>query len=214
MSNQNSDREKLKQHIRNNHTSVYLTLVSVIVALALGDLFSQVREIYVKAGIEATSALLWLQIVGAFGAAFGVWVGYCHIFITTRWVLGIWDALSVMSLLIALYLINTTVGAANPAWWFFALGIHHIAGGIILFVNMHRAREEPDIVNDALPAPYSLPFYYLIFFGSLALLFGLLVFKGLVGDSVSVLFASVTTVFGIYWSFLWVKAWRKSVGFP
>jgi len=95
MTNPNKDREALKKHIRDNHTSVYLTLVSVIVALALGDLFSQVREIYVTAGIEATSALLWLQIVGAFGAAFGVWVGYCHIFITTRWILGIWDALSV-----------------------------------------------------------------------------------------------------------------------
>jgi hypothetical protein len=214
MTNPNKDREALRKHIRDNHTSVYLTLVSVIVALALGDLFSQVREIYVTAGFEATSALLWLQIVGAFGAAFGVWVGYCHIFITTRWILGIWDALSVMSLLIALYVINTTVGAANPAWWFFALGVHHIAGGIILFVNMRRARAEPDTVNDALPAPYSLPFFYLIFFGGLSLFFGLLVFMRMVGDSISVLFASVTTIAGIYWSFLWVKAWRKSVGLP
>jgi len=213
MTNPDNDRELLRKQIRGNFTSVYLTLVSIIVALALGDLVTQVRAIYSVAGPEATTALLWLQVIGAFGAAFGVWVGYCHIFITTRWILGIWDALSVMTLLIALYLINSTVGLDNPAWWFFALGAHHIAGGVILFVNMRRARTEPDIVHDALPAPHSWPFYYLMIFGSLALIFGLLIFTDTVGGSTTVSFAAVTSLCGTYWSFLWVRAWRKSVGF-
>jgi len=191
---------------------VYLTLVSIIVALALEDLFSRVREIYSLVGPDATSVLLWLQITGAFCAALGVWVGYCHILITTRWILGIWDALSVLSLLVALFLINTTVGAANPGWWFFAVGIHALGGGGILYVNLRRAMKEPDVVNDALPAPNSWSFFHLVVSGCLTVIFGLAILSGVVGAFASTLFAAVTVVLVASWSIVWVNAWRKSVG--
>jgi hypothetical protein len=156
--------------------------------------------------------LLWLQILGAFAAAFATWVGYCHIFITTRWILGIWDALSVMTLLVTLFLINSFVGAENPAWWFCALGAQSIAGGIILYVNMRRASMEPGIINDAMPAPNSWPVYHLIVSGALILLFALLVSMDLVSDFLLLLLTAAAIFFIVSWAFLWVHAWRKSVG--
>ncbi len=212
MTNPNNDREALGRHIRDSHPMVYLTLVSIIVALALEDLFSQVREIYALAGPDATSVLLWLQIIGAFSTALGVWVGYCHILITTRWILGIWDALSVMSLLVSLFLINTTVGAANPGWWFFAIGVHALAGGGILYVNLRRAMKEPNVVNDALPAPNSWSFFHLMITGGLTVILGLVVFSGVVSAFIISLFAAAVVVLVVSWSFVWVNAWRKSVG--
>ena len=208
----NSDREALKKQIRDNHPNVYLTLVSIIVALALEDLLSLVREIYRVGEPEAITVLLWLQIVGAFSAAFATWVGYCHILITTRWILGIWDALSVMTLLVTLFLINSFVGAESPAWWFSALGAQSIAGGIILYVNMRRASMEPGIIHDAMPAPNSWPVYHLILSGALILLFALLVSLDLVSDFVALLLTASAIFFIVSWAFLWVHAWRKSVG--
>lgn len=207
------DRDALKKQIRDSHPNVYLTLVSIIVALALEDLFSLVREIYTVAGPEAVTVLLWLQILGAFAAAFSTWVGYCHIFITTRWILGIWDALSVMTLLVTLFLINSFVGAENSAWWFCAMGAQSFAGGTILYVNMHRAKMEPGIVNDAMPPPNSWPVYHLLVCGGLMPIFALLVFMG-VSDFVVALFTAVAVLFIVSWAFVWVHAWRKSVGIP
>ena len=211
MSDSDKKREQLKQHIRDNHTSVYLTIVSIIVALALGDLFTHVREIFKAGGAEASSVLLWIQIIGAFSAAFNVWVGYCHIFITVSWILGIWDALSVMLLLIVLYLINTTVGAENSAWWLAAMSIIFLSGGCILYENLHRAKAEGGVINDALPEPKSMPFIFMMIAGSIMLLFSFLVFAEIVSALTEVVFAASATVAAAYWSFLWVKEWRKSV---
>lgn len=207
-----SDRNALIKQIRDSHPSVYLTMVSIIVALALEDLFSLVREIYTVAGPEAVTVLLWLQILGAFSSAFATWVGYCHIFITTRWILGIWDALSVMTLLVTLFLINSFVGAENSAWWFCAMGAQSFAGGTILYVNMRRARIEPGVAHDAMPAPNSWPVYHLMICGCLLLIFALLVFRGVVSDFVVALFAAAAIFFVVSWAFVWVRAWRKSVG--
>jgi hypothetical protein len=212
MKNTSSDREALIKQIRDNHPNVYLTLVSIIVALALEDLFSLVREFYTVEGPEAVTVLLWLQIIGAFAAAFATWVGYCHIFITTRWILGIWDALSVMTLLVTLFLINSFVGAENSAWWFCAMGAQSFAGGTILYVNMRRARIEPGVIHDAMPAPNSWPVYHLMVSGGLLLIFALLVFMDVVSNFMVALFAAAAVIFVFSWAFVWVHSWRKSVG--
>jgi len=211
MKSAEDERSDLTRHIRDNHPQVYLTLVSIIVALALEDLFSQVRNIYAAGGPEVTTVLLWLQIAGAFFAAFNVWVGYCHILITSRWVLGIWDALSVMSLLIILFLINSTVGASTAAWWLFAVGALLIAGAIILYVNLNRARSEPDNFHDALPPPRSRSVYHLLIAGLVTLTFGVLVFLEAVGSLLTGIFSASTVMFAVSWAFVWVDAWTKSV---
>jgi hypothetical protein len=117
-----------------------------------------------------------------------------------------------MTLLVTLFLINSFVGASNSAWWFCAMGAQSFAGGIILYVNMRRARIEPGVVHDAMPAPNSWPVYHLMISGGLMLIFALLVFGGAVSDLVVVLFAIVAVIFVVSWAFVWVGAWRKSVG--
>lgn len=207
-----NDNERLLQHIRNNYASVYLTIVSVIVALALGDLFTQVREIYGSGGAISAPVLLWAQVISAFSAALCVWVGYCHIFITVSWILGIWDALSVMILLIALFLINTTVGLESSAWWFWAVGFATLCGGAILYVNMRNARLKSGLGIDALPNPSSWPVIYLFLFGSLSVLYGGLVFFQAIGRALELLLAVTVAITSMYWPFLWVKAWRRGLG--
>jgi hypothetical protein len=116
-----------------------------------------------------------------------------------------------MLLLIVLYLINTTVGAENPAWWLGSMSIVFLAGGGILYVNLHRAKVEEGIINDALPEPKSWPFIFMMITGSMTLLFSFLVFAEIVSTFTEVVFAALTTLAAAYWSFLWVKTWRKSV---
>ena len=212
MSDSKNDNERLVQHIRNNYASVYLTIVSVIVALALGDLFTQVREIYSSGEATIAPVLLWVKVISAFSAALCVWVGYCHIFITVSWILGIWDALSVMILLIALFLINTTVGLDSSAWWFWAVGFTTLCGGAILYVNMKNAQLKSGLGIHALPNPNSWPVIYLFLFGILSGFYGCLVFFQAIGRTVELLLAVTVAVTSTYWPFLWVKAWRKGLG--
>ena len=212
MSYSTNDNERLLQHVRNNYASVYLTIVSVIVALALGDLFTQVREIYSSGEAIGAPFLLWVKVISAFGAALCVWVGYCHIFITVSWILGIWDALSVMILLVALFLINTTVGLESSAWWFWAVGFATLSGGTILYVNMRNAQLKSGLAADALPAPHSWPVIYLFLFGGMAVLYGCLIFFQVIGTTLELLLAVTVAFTAMCWPFLWVKAWRKGLG--
>lgn len=211
MKSADDDRGDLKRHIRDNHPQVYLTLVSIIVALALEDLFSQVRGIYSVPASDVSTVLLWLQIAGAFFAAFNVWVGYCHILITSRWILGIWDALSVTSLLIFMFVLNSTVGASTGAWWLGTTGVLLFVAAVILYVNLNRAMSEPGNFGDALPHPMSWPVYHLVIAGVFTLSFSILVFLDVVGESVAAIFTAITLLFSVSWSFIWVDAWRKAV---
>jgi len=212
MSDSNNEYEELIQHIRANYASVYLTIVSVIVALALGDLFTQVREMYSSGQTISAHVLLWAKIVYAFGAALCVWVGYCHIFITVSWVLGIWDALSVMILLVALFLINTTVGLDNSAWWFLTVGFFCISGGAILVVNMNNAQLKSGLKVDVLPTPRSWPVIYPFVFALVALVSAFLVLSQTIGQKVEILLAATVAIAQFYWAFLWVRTWRRGLG--
>jgi len=212
MSNSNNEYEELIQHVRANYASVYLTIVSVIVALALGDLFTQVREIYSSGETISAPVLLWVKVAYAFSAALCVWVGYCHIFITVSWILGIWDALSVMILLVALYLINTTVGLDNSAWWFLTVGFFSVTAGAILVVNMKNAQLESGLGVDALPSPRSWPVIYAFVFGFSSLLSAFLVLSQAIGDKAELLLAVAITIAQFYWAFLWVWTWRRGLG--
>lgn len=214
MSNREATHERLIKHIRNNYASVYLTIISVIVALALGDLFNQVRDIYSAGEVSVTHVLLWVKIIGAFSAIFSVWVGYCHIFITVSWILGIWDALSVMLLLIMLYLINTTVGLTDSAWWFWAMGAYCLSGAWILSINMQNAQSEAGLAADALPGPRSLPVFLPAVTGGLSMFFGFLDYYRVFGGLTEVLCALVITTGPSYWPFLWVKMWREGLRLP
>jgi hypothetical protein len=109
------------------------------------------------------------------------------------------------------YLINTTVGVENPAWWFGAMGIVVLGGGSILYVNLRRARMAAGVDSVALPGPNSWLVLYMMICGSLNLLFGLLIFAEIVNTLTVVIFATATTIAAAFWPFLWVKAWRKSV---
>jgi hypothetical protein len=77
---------------------------------------------------------------------------------------------------------------------------------------MRRASMEPGIIHDAMPAPNSWPVYHLMISGALILLFALLVSLDLVSDFLLLLLTASAVFFIVSWAFLWVHAWRKSVG--
>jgi hypothetical protein len=92
------------------------------------------------------------------------------------------------------------------------MGAQSFAGGTILYVNMRRARIEPGVIHDAMPAPNSWPVYHLMVSGGLLLIFALLVFMDVVSNFMVALFAAAAVIFVFSWAFVWVHSWRKSVG--
>ena len=205
-------RQALQARIRDSHPAVYLTLVSIIVALDLEDLLSIVRERGFGSGPRSASWLFWLQAFGAFSAALTTWVGYCHVLITARWVLGIWHALSVMGLLAVLYLINSGVGSSQTVWLVGAT-LFHLSGGGVLYVNLRRASVDTDLTSVLLPAPYRRwTVLWPLLAGSFGLVFAVLSWAGALGVYATTILTGVFGLSLVAWSSFFVWVWRRSVG--
>jgi hypothetical protein len=205
-------REALRRRIRDNHPAVYLTLVSIIVALALEDLFSVVRDLDTVWGSASSSWLVWFQVLGAFVAALCVWVGYCHILLTTRWILGLWDAVSVMAVLLFLFLINATVGSESPVEWFAAAALFTWGTALVLYGNLRRAKADPDLEGVVLPAPYGWTVIHALVIGAASLLFAVLTLVEAVGNAATVALTAVVSLSIAAWPVFFIYTWRRSVG--
>jgi hypothetical protein len=205
-------RQALQARIRDSHPAVYLTLVSIIVALALEDLLSIVRQRGNGSVPGSASWLFALQAFGAFSAALSTWVGYCHVLITARWVLGIWDAISVMGLLAVLYLINSGVGSSQSVW-FSGAALFSFAGGGVLYVNIRRASVDTELTSVLLPAPYrTWTVLWPLLLGSFGILCAVLSWMGALGIYTTTVLTGILGLLFVAWSAFFVWVWRRSIG--
>jgi hypothetical protein len=88
---------------RNNFATVYVTVASVLIGLALEDLVSIVRR------IEHRDALVWLATVFVVHIIMNAWLGYSSVAISVNLELNPWDALNVFLLPASHFVLNSCV---------------------------------------------------------------------------------------------------------
>lgn len=113
--------------------TIYVTFISVLLALALEDLLSQVRQ--------ADMYDPWIWIVGVSMLSFyiAVWTGYAFLAITQKRRPNILDTLNVFFVALGLFLLNNSV-AQPHAYFFFAVAIYYLASMYAVFYNMKMFR--------------------------------------------------------------------------
>lgn len=146
MHNENS----VDQKLRKNFPAVYITMMSIIVALAAEELLTRLDGIETLFEFSGACLVIWTQssLVLLLAALFW-WV-------TVRWVVSIpWrfgfsDAIGPLVLLVAFHFFAAAVGT-GASRWFGAQGLIAVGGSINYFVNARRA-----VLHSGLPSASSL----------------------------------------------------------
>ena len=115
--------------LRKNFPTLYITLVSIVVALAVEGLLSRLADLDGPTGVLAQAVLLGQISIFIFIAAVFWWISARWV-ITIPWRFGFFDGLSMIVLLVAFHYVSQTIGA-DFANWITSFGVFAIAGGAL-----------------------------------------------------------------------------------
>ncbi len=127
-----------QNELRKHFPTVYLTLISILVALAVEGLLERMYELPSLYVLSSSSVLTWLQISIVLEIAALFWWVIARWASTLPWVFGFFDALAPLVLLVVLHILAHSVGT-NSDQWFGALGAVAIGGSINYAVSARRA---------------------------------------------------------------------------
>jgi hypothetical protein len=139
--------EKIRVQAKEMFPSVYLTLLSMIQALALEAVWSAVNERPHLWGTDAAAVAGWLQVTATLQAVFFIWVAFTLLVIRLRWVVSVRD--SAIPFLLGLGQFGL-IGLIEPGklhlWFYVAAGIAAF-GAWGNFVLTREALREPENVE-------------------------------------------------------------------
>ena len=161
------------RQLRKNFPGVYLTMLSIVVALAAEGLLARLDEVEALFEISGANFLVWSQssLVLLLAALFW-WV-------TVRWVVsfpwrfGFSDAIGPLGMLLAFRVLVTAVGT-GAGRWFGALGLIAVGGSIIYLVNARRGISLSGVASALSRTAFLIPTSIGVATGMAALVFGAL----------------------------------------
>lgn len=133
--------------LRRHFPTVYLTLISILVALAVEGLLERMDQIETLFVPSAPTFLLWIQITIVLALAAIFWWVIARWASTLPWSVGFFDALMPLLLLVVFHFLAGSIGASATRW-FAALGLISIGGALNYLVSALRALGARDDVPD------------------------------------------------------------------
>jgi hypothetical protein len=124
--------------LRRHFPTVYLTLISILVALAVEGLLGRIGELPNIFVFSLSAILNWLQVSIVVLIASLFWWVIARWACTLPWAFGFFDAVAPLVLLMVLHFLAQSVGA-NPNRWFAALGVVAIGGAANYLFSARRA---------------------------------------------------------------------------
>ena len=134
--------EDLEARVARQFSTLYLTLVSVLVGLVLSDLFSTIHARVVLWPLTLETARTWCQIFGNILAVLSAWVTYSHLGMLRNRLPTIWDTVDVVLVLNVIPL-NAAVGLHEGAIWFFWAAAYLLLALVAIKINLQQATREP-----------------------------------------------------------------------
>jgi len=202
--------ESLEARVARQFSSLYLTLVSVLVGLVLSDLFSAIHDRMTLWPLTLETGRTWCQIFGNTLAVLSSWVTYSHLGLLRNRLPTICDTVDVMLLLVTVPL-NAATGRHEAAAWFFWAASFLLLGLTAVRINLSQATREPGLAH--LPrlgrfgGPYT--FVYLGAPGYLAM--ALASYLHLTPPWLEFTAAATAPVAAVIVTILFMRAWRAAV---
>ena len=134
--------ENLEARVSRQFSTLYLTLVSVLVGLVLADLFSTIHARMVLWPLTLETGRTWFQILGNSLAVWSAWLTYTHLGLLRKRLPTIWDSIDAALVLVVIPL-NAATGLHDATAWFFWASAYCCLGVTAVKINLWQATQEP-----------------------------------------------------------------------
>jgi hypothetical protein len=194
--------KEILNRLESNYSAIYVTIVSVMLALVLEDLVSIMRDI-VHPGL-----FHWLTAAFVVHTIFNAWVGYSATASVLRLVPSIWDSLNVFVLSLAHFALNSSIGQ-RPVVFFYTVACYSAIGGAVTFYNAWRAAQDRDT---GLESRRFRPIIYINAAGAAGYaLAGALTQSGIVETGGQIVLTAAGLPFASLWLVTFLRAWNASI---
>ncbi|MBS0359837.1 MAG: hypothetical protein JSR98_00545 [Proteobacteria bacterium] len=202
--------ETLEARVARQFSSLYLTLVSVLVGLVLADLVAEVHSRIVLWPLTPMTVRSWFQVVSDALVALSSWVTYSHLGLLRRRLPTIWDSLDAMLVLVTIPL-NAAAGRPDPTAWFFWGSAFSVLGLCAVHINLWQSAREPGLAHirrlGRVLGPYHSLYMAVPGFGAMAVASHYHVAPMWLQVAV----AASGSVAGIVVAILFLREWRQAV---
>jgi len=179
--------------------TIYITLVSVLLGLALDDLVSVVRS------LEHSDPFVWLTSVFVVHIIMNAWIAYSSTAVIVTLEPHPWDALNVFVLSAAHFAINSFVGPeATP--FLLAVGVYSLTAAATVYAVTLRVRSDPHV--EVPPLAFRPVIALNIGSGLLFLLFGGASALDGVPRGLQLVFVACSLPYASTWLVLFWRSWK------
>lgn len=189
------------EQLQEGFATIYLTLSSVVIALALEKLFDRIVAVAPLPPVDAAGALIWLQGGIVLVVAFMMFVMVSYLVLALRWEIGVMDAAMPFLLLILLAAVITAIGRGAGTAFFYIAAVGQGTGGLGLFQILREAERYPVNREFLARSDYTVAFAVGILSSLVPLVFAILLHIGLIGAYGALIGAAL--FFAILLALLW-----------
>ena len=182
--------------------TIYITLISVLLAVGLEDAISQLRE------IESNDLFDWVIAVYVSGTTLAAWTGYSFIAITQVRRPRLLDSVNVFGLALGIFTLNSSIGESHR-WFFSAVSLYMFLAAYAVFYNVKLLAEVLPFelqFKDWAPCLWGTLFYF-----PPAALAGWFSLREMVAETTEILLALIIMTQPILWVLSFYKMWKKSM---
>jgi hypothetical protein len=124
--------------------TIYLSLISIIQALALETLWSTLIELDHIWTWTIPALIGWLEITAVFELILLLWLTYVHTIMRVRWVVSVSDSLIPFALGVVEFALVALIHPAKVHLWCYALAAGSAIGTLGSIATNRAMRQEPD----------------------------------------------------------------------
>ncbi len=180
--------------------TVYVTIVSVLLGLALEDLVSIVRE------LETMGIFEWACVLFVVHIILNAWVGFSSLAISLQLEPNPWDAANIFILSAAHFSLNSFVGS-EPYLFFGAAGLYMLVAGTTLLYNVYRAAQ--DVESGVEIRSFYLLLFLNVWGGTSYLLFAYLALENITSQNVEAGIAIFSIPCATLWLWVFWRSWSS-----
>jgi hypothetical protein len=201
----------IEQRIKDQFPSVFITLVSVLVGLALSDLVAEARAHMTLWPLNLATLRTWAQIFANGTSAIAVWIVFAHVGIARRRVPDIFDSLIAFGPPLLLLMANSFVGQKEIWPWFYNASIYLAVCAITSYMHTRMAVREPELASlralQRMSGHVGFLFSGFVIFG----IAGYCDQRGLLSPLAELLVAALPVPAALLVTYIFMRDWRNGV---
>ena len=188
--------------IEDRFPTIYITLISVLLAVGLEDAISQVRA------VESNEFFNWIIVTYVSGTTLAAWTGYSFVAITQVRRPRLLDSVNVFGLAIGIFVLNSSIGKPHH-WFFFSVAIYMFLAAYAVVYNIKMLAEIMPF--DMRFSDWSPCLWGTLLYAPPAVIAGWLSYRGFLVETTEILLSLIVMSQPPLWAMSFYKMWKTAM---